>query len=101
MIGTPFAQTTESPGQGYNWGMASPDPVLPRGTRVNPGIKGSIEQVLYGPSSKSDGTMNLVGALRTCLGYVGAFNIREFHQKAELIHAPSIKSEGKFLQNRS
>ena len=100
MIGTPFAQTTESPGQGYNWGMASPDPVLPRGTRVNPGLKGSIEQVLYGPSSKSDGTMNSVGALRTCLGYVGAFNIREFHQKAELIHAPSIKSEGKFLQNR-
>jgi IMP dehydrogenase len=98
MIGTPFAQTTEAPGQGSNWGMASPDPILPRGTRVKVGMRGSIEQVLYGPSSKSDGTLNLLGALRTCLGYVGAFNIREFHQKAELIFAPSIKTEGKFFQ---
>ncbi len=98
MIGTPFAQTTEAPGQGCNWGMASPDPILPRGTRVKVGMRGSIEQVLYGPSSKSDGTLNLLGALRTCLGYVGAFNIREFHQKAELIFAPSIKTEGKFFQ---
>ena len=98
MIGTPFAQTTEAPGQGCNWGMASPDPVLPRGTRVQVGVRGSIEQVLYGPSSKSDGTLNLLGALRTCLGYVGAFDIREFHQKADLIFAPSIKTEGKFYQ---
>ena len=98
MIGTPFAQTAEAPGQGCNWGMASPDPILPRGTRVNVGMRGSIEQVLYGPSSKSDGTLNLLGALKTCLGYVGAFNIREFHQKAELIFAPSIKTEGKFYQ---
>ena len=98
MIGTPFAQTTEAPGQGCNWGMASPDPILPRGTRVNVGMRGSIKQVLYGPSSKSDGTLNLLGALKTCLGYVGAFNIREFHQKAELIFAPSIKTEGKFYQ---
>ena len=98
MIGTPFAQTTEAPGQGCNWGMASPDPILPRGTRVKVGMRGSIEQVLYGPSSKSDGTLNLLGALKTCLGYVGAFNIREFHQKAELIFAPSIKTEGKFYQ---
>ena len=98
MIGTPFAQTTEAPGQGTNWGMASPDPILPRGTRVKVGMRGSIKQVLYGPSSKSDGTLNLLGALRTCLGYVGAFNIREFHQKAELIFAPSIKTEGKFYQ---
>ena len=98
MIGTPFAQTEEAPGQGCNWGMASPDPILPRGTRVKVGMRGSIEQVLYGPSSKSDGTLNLLGALKTCLGYVGAFNIREFHQKAELIFAPSIKTEGKFYQ---
>ncbi len=98
MIGTPFAQTAEAPGQGCNWGMASPDPILPRGTRVKVGMRGSIEQVLYGPSSKSDGTLNLLGALKTCLGYVGAFNIREFHQKAELIFAPSIKTEGKFYQ---
>lgn len=98
MIGTPFAQTTEAPGHGCNWGMASPDPILPRGTRVKVSTRGSIQQVLYGPSSKSDGTLNLLGALKTCLGYVGAFNIREFHQKAELVFAPSIKTEGKFYQ---
>ena len=62
MIGTPFAQTEEAPGQGCNWGMASPDPILPRGTRVKVGMRGSIEQVLYGPSSKSDGTLNLPGS---------------------------------------
>ena len=98
MIGTPLAQAEEAPGGGYNWGMASPDPNLPRGTRVNVGVKGTLEQILFGPSSVTDGTQNLVGALNICLGMVGAENIREMHEVAEVVVAPSIKTEGKHYQ---
>ena len=98
MIGTPLAQANEAPGKGYNWGMASPDPNLPRGTRVKVGVKGSLERILFGPSSVVDGTQNLVGALNICLGMVGAENIREMHQVAEVVVAPSIKTEGKHYQ---
>ncbi|MEC9140344.1 MAG: GuaB3 family IMP dehydrogenase-related protein [Chloroflexota bacterium] len=97
MLGTPFAQAAEAPGRGYNWGMATPDPALPRGTRISVGTKGTLEQVLFGPSSRTDGTMNLTGALRACMGMVGAFNIREL-QQTELIYAPDIKAEGKIYQ---
>ena len=98
MIGTPLAQAEEAPGRGYNWGMANPDPNLPRGTRVKVGVKGTLEQILFGPSSVVDGTQNLVGALNICLGMVGAENIREMHQVAEIVVAPSIKTEGKHYQ---
>ncbi len=98
MIGTPLAQAAEAPGMGYNWGMASPHPVLPRGTRVKVGVKGSLEQILYGPSSRSDGTQNLLGALAVSMGMVGAFNIREFQQKSEVRIAPAVKTEGKYYQ---
>ena len=97
MIGTPLAQSKESPGKGFNWGMASPDPALPRGTRVNVGVKGSLEELFYGPSSVSNGTQNLIGALKACMGMVGAMNIREMHD-AEVVVAPSIKTEGKHYQ---
>ncbi len=98
MIGTPLAQAEEAPGRGYNWGMANPDPNLPRGTRVKVGVKGTLEQILFGPSSVTDGTQNLVGALNICLGMVGAENIREMHEVAEVVVAPSIKTEGKHYQ---
>ena len=98
MIGTPLARAEEAPGKGYNWGMASPDPNLPRGTRVRVGVKGTLEQILFGPSSVVDGTQNLVGALNICLGMVGAENIREMHEVAEVVVAPSIKTEGKHYQ---
>ena len=97
MIGTPLAQSEESPGRGYNWGMASPDPALPRGTRVEVGVKGPLRQVLYGPSSRSDGTENLMGALTACMGIIGAFTIRDMH-RAELVVAPAVKTEGKHYQ---
>ena len=98
MIGTPFAQTYEAPGKGFNWGMASPHPALPRGTRVNVGANASLEQVLFGPSHRTDGTHNLVGALQICMSMVGAQTIPEFHERAELVVAPSIATEGKVLQ---
>ncbi len=97
MLGTPFAQASEAPGRGYNWGMASHHAALPRGTRVKVGITGTLEQVLYGPTSKTDGTQNLLGALQVCMGMVGARTIREMHD-AEVIVAPAIRTEGKHYQ---
>lgn len=97
MLGTPLAQAEEAPGKGYNWGMANPHPALPRGTRVRVGVKGSLEQILFGPTSSTDGTQNLMGALQVCMGMVGATTIQEMHD-AEIIVAPSIKTEGKHYQ---
>ena len=97
MLGTPLAQAHEAPGRGYNWGMASPHPDLPRGTRIKVGTRGSLKEILLGPSSVPDGTMNLVGALRTAMGMCGALTIKDMHQ-AEMIIAPSIKTEGKVFQ---
>ncbi|MCH8090598.1 MAG: GuaB3 family IMP dehydrogenase-related protein [Chloroflexi bacterium] len=99
MLGTPLAQAYEAPGRGYNWGMASPHPTLPRGIRIEVGTKGSLEQILMGPSSVTDGTQNLIGALRTAMGICGALTIKDMHQ-AEMIIAPSIKTEGKIFQMR-
>jgi IMP dehydrogenase len=97
MLGTPLAQAEEAPGMGNNWGMAAPHPALPRGTRVEVGVKGTLEQILFGPTSRTDGTQNLIGALQVCMGMVGAFTIRDMH-RAEVVIAPSIKTEGKHFQ---
>ncbi|MDO8749558.1 MAG: IMP dehydrogenase, partial [Dehalococcoidia bacterium] len=97
MLGTPFAQTQEAPGKGFNWGMATPHPALPRGTRINAGTKGTMEQLLFGPTSRTDGTQNLISALRVCMGMCGAFTIRDMH-RAEMVIAPSIQTEGKVFQ---
>ncbi|MYC06145.1 MAG: GuaB3 family IMP dehydrogenase-related protein [Chloroflexi bacterium] len=97
MLGTPLAQAEEAPGKGYNWGMANPHPALPRGTRVKVGINGSLEEILYGPTSVTDGTQNLMGALQVCMGMIGAQTIQEMHE-AEVVVAPSIKTEGKHYQ---
>ena len=97
MLGTPLAQSQEAPGKGYNWGMANPHPALPRGTRVKVGINGSLEEILFGPTSVTDGTQNLMGALQVCMGMVGAQTVQEMHN-AEVVVAPSIKTEGKHYQ---
>jgi IMP dehydrogenase len=97
MIGSAFARAEEAPGRGYHWGMATPHSNLPRGTRIRVGVAGPLEQILFGPAFTEDGTLNLVGAVRTCMGSIGALNIREL-QQTELIIAPSIKTEGKVFQ---
>src|SRR6266702_2686342 len=97
MIGSAFARAQEAPGRGYHWGMATPHSNLPRGTRIRVGVSGTLEQILFGPAFTEDGTLNLVGAIRTCMGSVGARTIREL-QQTELIIAPSIKTEGKVFQ---
>ena len=97
MLGTPFAQAAEAPGRGYNWGMANAHPELPRGTRINVGTKGTLRQLMHGPSSVTNGTQNLVGALRVAMGMCGAYTVRDFH-KTEMVIAPAIKTEGKHYQ---
>jgi len=97
MIGSIFAQAKEAPGHGFHWGMSQPHGTLPRGTRIQVGTTGSLEQILFGPSSLTDGSQNLVGALKTAMGVCGAFNIREMH-KAEMVIAPAITTEGKSWQ---
>ncbi len=97
MVGSAFARAEEAPGQGFHWGMATPHANLPRGTRIKVGISGSLKQILFGPATVDDGSQNLVGAITTCMGNVGASNMREF-QETEIIIAPSIKTEGKLFQ---
>jgi len=97
MLGSVLAQAKEAPGLGYHWGMANPHPALPRGTRIRVGTTGTMEQILFGPSSVTDGSQNLIGALRTALGVCGARDIKEMH-KAEMVIAPAITTEGKFWQ---
>jgi len=97
MLGSPFAQTSDAPGRGHHWGMATPHGALPRGTRIRVGVNGTLEQVLFGPTSRTDGTHNLMGALRTCMGVCGASTIEDMHE-AEMVIAPSIKTEGKLWQ---
>src|ERR1043165_1019277 len=97
MVGSAFARAEEAPGRGYHWGMATPHANLPRGTRIKVGVSGSLRQILFGPATVDDGSQNLVGAITTCMGNVGAASIREF-QETEIIIAPSIKTEGKLFQ---
>ncbi|GAB4166341.1 MAG: GuaB3 family IMP dehydrogenase-related protein [Terrimicrobiaceae bacterium] len=97
MVGSAFAKAKEAPGQGNHWGMATPHANLPRGTRIKVGVTGSLRQILFGPAEVDDGSQNLVGAITTCMGNVGAANIRQF-QETEIIIAPSIKTEGKLFQ---
>ena len=97
MIGSAFARATEAPGRGYHWGMATPHPNLPRGTRIRVGTTGSLKEILFGPARLDDGSQNLMGALRTSMGNVGAVDIKEM-QLTEIIIAPSIQTEGKVFQ---
>ncbi len=97
MIGSPLAAATEAPGQGFHWGMATFHPTLPRGARVQTRTSGSLEEILVGPAHENDGRLNLFGGLRTSLATCGYANIKEF-QKAEVMVAPSLQTEGKALQ---
>lgn len=97
MVGSTFARTKEAPGKGFHWGMATPHFNLPRGTRIRVGVTGTLEEILFGPATVDDGSQNLMGALQTSMGSIGARNIREMH-KTEIIIAPSIQTEGKIFQ---
>ncbi len=97
MIGSPIARANEAPGNGFHWGMATPSPVLPRGTRIKVGSTGTLERILKGPALLDDGTHNLLGAIRTSMGTLGARSIKEM-QEVEIVVAPSLLTEGKVYQ---
>ena len=97
MIGSPLASAHEAPGRGYHWGMATFHPTLPRGARVYAGQKATLAEILTGPAHENDGTLNLFGALRTSMATTGYETVKEF-QKAEVMVAPSLQTEGKSLQ---
>jgi len=97
MIGSPLAKAEEAPGRGTNWGMAAPSPTLPRGTRIKVGTTGTLERILLGPAHVTDGSENLVGALRQSMAALGARTIREM-QGVEMVYAPSTQTEGKSWQ---
>jgi len=97
MVGSAFARAKEAPGKGYHWGMATPHANLPRGTRVRVGTTGTLKEILFGPARLDDGSQNLMGALMTSMGNLGAHNIKDMHL-VEIIIAPSIQTEGKVFQ---
>ena len=97
MLGSPLARAEEAPGRGTNWGMAAPSPTLPRGTRIKVGTVGSLERILFGPAHVTDGSENLVGALRQSMAALGAQTVREM-QRVEMVYAPSTQTEGKSWQ---
>ncbi len=97
MLGSPLARAEEAPGRGTNWGMAAPSPVLPRGTRIKVGTTGSLERILFGPAHVTDGSENLVGAVRQSMAALGAGTIAEM-QRVEMVYAPSVATEGKSWQ---
>jgi IMP dehydrogenase len=97
MIGSPLAAAMEAPGRGCHWGMATFHPSLPRGARVKVAPRGTLEEVLVGPAHENDGRLNLFGALRVSMATCGYESVKEF-QKAEVMVAPALQTEGKNLQ---
>jgi IMP dehydrogenase len=97
MIGSPLARAKEAPGRGFHWGMATFHPTLPRGARVETEQVATLEEIVIGPAHENDGTLNLMGALRTAMATCGYESIHDF-QKAEIMLAPAAKTEGKALQ---
>jgi IMP dehydrogenase len=97
MIGSPLASATEAPGKGYHWGMATFHPTLPRGARIRVGDRGTLQQILVGPAHENDGKLNLFGGLQMSMATTGYSDVKEF-QKAEVMIAPSLQTEGKSLQ---
>ncbi|MDA8062468.1 MAG: GuaB3 family IMP dehydrogenase-related protein [Actinomycetota bacterium] len=97
MIGSPLAAAVEAPGKGYHWGMATFHPTLPRGARVKTATRGTLREILVGPAHENDGRLNLFGALRTSMATCGYESVKEF-QKAEVMVAPALQTEGKSLQ---
>ena len=97
MVGSPLAASAEAPGRGHHWGMATFHPTLPRGARVRTPIRGTLQEILVGPAHENDGRLNLFGALRTSMATCGYETVKEF-QKAEVMVAPALQTEGKSLQ---
>lgn len=84
MLGGPLARAIEAPGKGYHWGAEAWHGTLPRGERVKFDTLGTLHEIMLGPSRTSDGTMNLVGALRRAMATTGYTDVKEF-QKVDVV----------------
>lgn len=87
MLGTPLARATEAPGRGMHWGAEARHSSLPRGMRTNVGTVAPIENILFGPSHKADGTTNFVGALRRTMASTGYVDVKSF-QRCSVVFNP-------------
>ena len=80
MLGAPLARATEAPGKGMHWGSEARHQTLPRGFRTNVGTVGTLEQILFGPSHRADGTTNFIGALRRTMASTGYVDLKSFQR---------------------
>ena len=85
MVGSPLARAEGGAGARTTTGVRRHGIAsLPRGERVEIGTVGTLDQILHGPSLVSDGTMNLVGALRRSMATTGYTELKEF-QRVEVV----------------
>lgn len=87
MLGAALARAQESPGRGWHWGSEAHHPEVPRGHRVHVGTVGSLEQILLGPSSRADGTVNYVGSLRRTMATTGYLEVKDL-QRVDMVVSP-------------
>jgi len=86
MLGSTLARAKEAPGRGWHWGPEAYHPTMPRGKRVEVGIAGSLEEVLFGPAHEAEGRTNLMGALRHSMATCGYVDVKEFQRVDVVIH---------------
>lgn len=87
MLGAALARAEEAPGRGWHWGSEATHPEMPRGHRAHVGTVGTMEQILYGPSTRADGSLNFVGALRRTMASTGFSEVKDL-QRVEVVVSP-------------
>ena len=88
MLGAALARATDAPGRGWHWGGEAAHADMPRGDRTEVGTVGTLQEVLWGPSHHTNGTSNLMGALKRAMATSGYSDVKEF-QKVEVLVAPT------------
>lgn len=91
MLGAALARAEEAPGRGWHWGSEATHPDMPRGHRAYVGTVGSMKQILYGPSTRADGSLNFVGALRRTMASTGFSEVKDL-QRVEVVVSPYTPS---------
>ena len=87
MIGSALARSSSAPGLGKHWGVEAVHKDLPRGQVVELGTVGTLEQILFGPSTNAQGNLNLVGALKKAMATTGYSDLKEL-QRIEIVVNP-------------
>ena len=84
MVGSVFARATDAPGRGAHWGAEAWHRSLPRGERHLMDQVGTFAEIMNGPSTRADGTVNIVGALRKAMATTGYSDLKEF-QRVDMV----------------